>query len=119
MKVGEVLGVAALVVFVLLGIVERRHVLAVLHTRIISVWDAIEPFVVAERALGLPAGNRLLCHLEAMARLAKVTPEAVVDDLLTGKQTEVPAWRELDRSAERKGWLGLTVHVGHREWRVG
>lgn len=68
-----------------LGVLRDRDVIAVLRDRIVRVWDAIEPFVVVERASPQPTGPFLFRNLEEFAKKARVMPASAVDRFVRGR----------------------------------
>jgi len=53
------------------GIVDEEVTLALIHGRVIKVWDAISPFVIREREITDATGRYLLQILEAFAARAE------------------------------------------------
>lgn len=53
-----------------LGILEERQVVAVMHHRIIRVWESLEPYVSVERADNDDTGPHLLSSLQGFAKRA-------------------------------------------------
>ncbi|MER5468294.1 hypothetical protein ABZX90_16835 [Streptomyces sp. NPDC002935] len=64
-----------------MGITSEEQVVALLHTRVPQVWNAIAPYVEKERETG-PVGPHLLALLEAFAARAEEHRERAVRDLL-------------------------------------
>ncbi len=52
------------------GLLDEERIVAMLHVRFISVWRAIEPYVLAERQKNLTTGKYLLTSLERLATYA-------------------------------------------------
>ncbi|MFI9831610.1 hypothetical protein ACIHIX_28460 [Streptomyces sp. NPDC051913] len=56
------------------GLLDETLLVTVLRTRILSVWEAIRPFVARERELRGPGGGNYLSSFEELARLAAQLP---------------------------------------------
>lgn len=61
--------------FISFGLLDETRIMAMLHVRFISVWDAIRPYVLAERQKNPTAGKYLLTSLERFAAYAKSQTE--------------------------------------------
>ncbi|NGO75467.1 hypothetical protein G6045_07220 [Streptomyces sp. YC504] len=64
-----------------LGVAGERELLALLHTRVPQVWNALRPYVEKERETG-PVGPQLLALLEAFAARPEALRERAVHNLL-------------------------------------
>jgi len=67
-----------------LGVLQDRHIIAVLRDRIVHVWEAMEPFVLAERRLAPHTGPFLFRNLEEFAKKAQEMPTASVERFMRG-----------------------------------
>ncbi|MFI0964180.1 hypothetical protein ACH4S8_22615 [Streptomyces sp. NPDC021080] len=65
---------------------------ALLRSRVVSVWEAVAPFVLREREIMGAEGRQLLRGLEDLAHDAQRMPHALVDRLMRLSRTR-RAWR--------------------------
>lgn len=69
---------------VALKVLNEQHIVAVLRDRIVHVWQAVEPFVRAERDSDAPTGPYLMRNLEEFAKKAGQMPASTVDRFMRG-----------------------------------
>jgi hypothetical protein len=79
-----------------LRVVQYDHIILVLRDRIVQVWDAIEPFALAERESAQHTGPFLFRNLEEFASRAREMPSATVDRFMQGppdtRLLPIPSW---------------------------